>query len=298
MSIKFIIKKVLFIGLWISIGGSIVTLLVAAVSKQTKELCSGFEITLNSEQNNFFIDRKQVESIIFSINGRGINGKKIALIKLHQLEDSLEKNNWVQNAEIWVDNQNMLHVSIVERVPIARIFTMNGDSYYIDSSLKTMQLSENMNVKIPVFTGFTNAKLLSTKDSLSLVGIKKIANFINGNNFWMNQISQIDIDSSGNFVMVPTIGNHIVKFGNAENLDKKFEKLFAFYQQVLAKTGFDIYKLVDVQLANQIIGTKRGVTNGVVDSLQWRNHIEQMMMQMRGDTISVSEKLNSQIITQ
>jgi cell division protein FtsQ len=55
----------------------------------------------------------------------------------------------------------------------------------------------------------------------------------------MAQISQIDITPSKEFEMIPTVGNHIIEFGDGTDYDAKFKKLFIFYKQVLAKTGMD-----------------------------------------------------------
>ncbi len=56
------------------------------------------------------------------------------------------------------DNNMVLHAKISEREPVARIFTITGGSFYIDSSAHRMPLSDKMNVRIPVFTGFPTDK--------------------------------------------------------------------------------------------------------------------------------------------
>ena len=57
--------------------------------------------------------------------------------------------------------------------------------------------------------------------------------------------------------MIPVVGNHMVKLGNGENIEQKFNRLFIFYKQVLSKTGFDKYKTIDVQYAGQVVASKK-----------------------------------------
>jgi cell division protein FtsQ len=54
--------------------------------------------------------------------------------------------------QLFFDNNEVLQVVIDEREPIARIFTVAGNSYYIDSSLERLPLSDKMSARLPVFT--------------------------------------------------------------------------------------------------------------------------------------------------
>ena len=78
----------------------------------------------------------------------------------------------------------------------------------------------------------------------------------------MAQVAQIDITAGKELELVPVVGNHIVKLGKAEEIDKKLNRLLLFYKNVLAKTGFDTYRTIDVQYAGQVIGI-RGQGSGI-----------------------------------
>ena len=79
---------------------------------------------------------------------------------------------------------------------------------------------------------------MNEKDSLLLNDVTSAARFIHNDPFWLAQVEQIDITADRNFEMTPTIGNHTVKLGNGEDIDKKFHRLFIFYKEVMSKTGF------------------------------------------------------------
>ena len=279
MNTKATIRKVLFAMLWISIGGGMLTLLIAAIGKKNKELCSNYTIAIKSNQDNFFIDEKDITKLLSVAVGRDIIGKKITEFNLRQLEQLLEDNVWISNAELWFDNRDVLHVLVIEREPVARIFTNTGTTFYIDSNEVRMLLSDKMSARVPVFTNFPDKQMLSAKDSLFLHDVKNTALFIKNDPFWMSQVAQIDITTEQNFEMIPVVGNHIVKLGNGENIDKKFNRLMIFYKQVLSQTGFDVYSTVDVQYAGQVVGTKRGTEKFNADSARFRQNAALLIKQ-------------------
>ncbi|MEQ1677194.1 MAG: hypothetical protein ABL876_10865, partial [Chitinophagaceae bacterium] len=66
MNGKSTIRKVVFITVWLCIGGGMLTLLLAAISKKNKGECKGYSISIKGMQNTnsasccAFIDQKDV----------------------------------------------------------------------------------------------------------------------------------------------------------------------------------------------------------------------------------------------
>jgi cell division protein FtsQ len=280
VSARTTIRKILFIAMWLCIGGGMFTLLLAAISKKNKGQCRDYQITIKGAYNNFFIDKKDVEQLLMNSTKSKIRGLAVASFNLHGLEQMLEKNTWINDAELYFDNRDVLHVTVTEKEPVARIFTTEGDSFYIDSLGRKMPLSEKLSARVPVFTGFPDKKRMTGKDSILLNGIKTTANFIFNDPFWMSQVAQIDIRSDRNFEMIPVIGNHLVMLGDGENIAQKFNRLMIFYKQVLSKTGFDKYRLIDVQYKGQVV-VSNAAGNAKVDSAQLRKNVEKLLQQAR-----------------
>ncbi|MEO7922648.1 MAG: hypothetical protein ABIR30_03160 [Chitinophagaceae bacterium] len=288
MNAKTTIRKVLFIAVWLCIGGGMLTLLLAAISNKNKGKCRNYSVTIKGAQNNFFIDKKDVEELLVKANKGNIKGQPIASFNLHALEQMLEANTWIDEAELYFDNRDVLHITVVEKEPVARIFTITGNSFYIDSLGRKMPLSGKLSARVPVFTGFPDKKILSSKDSILLDDVRKTANYIINDPFWMAQVAQVDITPERRFEMVPVVGNHLVKLGTGENIDKKFHRLMVFYQQVLSKTGFDRYKLIDVQYKGQVVASRYS-GDAKVDSIQLRKNVEKLLQQARdaqNDTVT------------
>ncbi|HEY2723017.1 MAG TPA: hypothetical protein VGI82_14895 [Chitinophagaceae bacterium] len=279
MTTKEIMKRTVFVSLTLLACSGLVVLLVAAIGKKNHELCKDYEITVKGAQKSFFISENDIRKMLNTATNGKIKNEKITDFNLRKLEAQLKENAWVQDADLYFDNKEVLHVSVQEKEPIARIFTTSGRSFYIDSGTKQIPLSGLMSAKVPVFTDFPDKKSLSTKDSILLNDVKRTANFILSDPFWMAQTEQIDITSDRNFEMISTVGNHVVKLGNGDDIDKKFRRLLIFYQQVMSKTGFDRYKFVDVEYDGQVIGTKEKISK--VDSVQLRKNVEKLLLEAR-----------------
>lgn len=289
MSIKSNIKKILFLSLAIVLGAGLLILLAAAISKKNHKNCNGVEVTINGKKDALFLNRQEVMAIIAPDKSNPPRGKALASFDLKKMEGLLTKNQWVKKAQLFFDNNGILRVSIEERTPVARIFTVNGNSFYIDSSGKQLTLSNRVAVKLPVYTNFpADKERLYGADSVLMEQLRKMSPFILANPFWMAQIGQIDITSNRTFEMIPVIGKHIIVFGDGADYEQKFQRLFFFYRQVSAKVGLDKYSIINVAFNNQVVATNKGTT-GKVDSLQALKNIQKMIessKQLPYDTVS------------
>lgn len=287
------IRKFLFISVWLMIGGGMVTLLLAAIGKQKKDQCRDYSIIIKTAKQHLFIDEKNVQQLLMAGTGGKIKGQQLSSINLHQLEELLEENHWIKDAELYFDNRDVLHITVTEREPIARIFTTEGSSYYIDSSGQRMPLSDKMSARVPVFTGLPEMEKPTKQDIILFNEIKTAAQFIINDSFWMAQVSQIDITPDRNFEMIPVVGNHLVRLGNGEQIAQKFHRLFVFYNKVLSKAGFEKYKIIDVQYAGQVIGIK-GSSNSKIDLAQLKLNINKLLQQAKqieNDTIAATKTI-------
>ncbi|MEI6946186.1 hypothetical protein V9K67_03220 [Paraflavisolibacter sp. H34] len=270
------IKKVVQAGLWFTIASGILTLLVAANSGRNSHFCKKVVINIRGEGEDMYLDKSDIAGALkFANNGRLID-KPVASIDLAMLEKELEKNPWIAQAELFFDHRDVLQVALTERLPVARVFTTTGKSFYLDSGGVRMPLLPGMSARVPVVSNFPAVRKLSSKDSALLNEVKQVATFVNEHPFWRAQIAQVDITPARTFELLPTIGNHVIRIGTAENLDQKLKRLFLFYQQVASKSGFDRYGALDVQFEGQVVAVHKGEVS-VVDSLKLQENIRELL---------------------
>ena len=253
---------------WICIGAGTIVLLIAAATKKDAQHCKGIEVIIKGAKNNCFIDEKDVLNSIASLTGGTPTGKPIGSFNLKKIEIFLEKDKWVKHAELFFDNNGILEVKVLEREPIARIFTMDGNSFYIDNSNLVLPLSEKFPARVPLFTNFPRATFLSKNDSDLLGDIKMVSLAIQSDPFRMAMIEQVDITPQGTFEMIPKIGNQLIRFGEGSDAEAKFVKLQLFYKNIMLKTGWNWYSVIDLQYKNQVVAKRRGAEDKSADSLR------------------------------
>jgi len=250
-------KRKLIFFLWILFGGGLICLLVAARSARQNAVCPDFKISIEGKNNQIFIDEKEIVHLAKDNGvGKGVPAKNI---NLQKIENTLTQNPWISHVKMYFDDGNNLCASIWESEPIARVFTLDGSSFYIDSATRVLPLHPSVIVRLPVFTSFTSSnKKLSSPDSLLLADVKKVAQFIVADSFWNAFVSEVNIRTDKTFEIVPTLGNTIIALGKGDSLDAKFGRLYSFYKQVWTKTGFNRYEKLDVRCYNQVVATRRG----------------------------------------
>lgn len=263
------LKQILFGILWLLLAIAAIVLLVAAINKKEEKKCKSIEIELKGKGNNFFVEEADVLAMMTKLQTNEIIGSPINTINIRLLETELEKSIWIKKAELFFDNNEVLKVSIEEREPIARLFSTSGTSFYIDSMLFKLPLSDTYSAKVPVFTGFPSDKtILSELDSIILKQVKRLSMAIQKDSFHTAMIEQIDITPQLTFEFIPKIGNQLIQFGTATDIDAKLYKLKLFYKKVIAIESWNKYSTINLQYANQIIAKRRGVEDVTADSLK------------------------------
>lgn len=292
------IRKVLMAIVWSLAGVLLVVALVAAIRRTNGATCRGAEIRISGAKNHSFLAKSDIWNLIGSGGSKSFSGKPVASFDLRSMEDKLRRNSWVSQAELFFDQDRVLQVRIREREPIARIFTGGGNSAYLDTAGKYLPLAPGKPpVRLPVFTGMPEKiNVRKPADSLLLAATREIANRLNADSFWMAQISQVNLAMGNTFEMVPLIGNHLILFGDGNNIEKKFNRLGVFYKEVLRKTGFDYYQFINVQFDRQVIGVKGSTISTSVDKkIAWGTFGDtSLLVNSNNKTLAVTASQRSQ----
>jgi len=268
-------KQRIISSLWWLLGLCLCGLLTAGIQYKKHLPCSDIKVNIDRVKGHVFIDEKDITQLL-TRNGITI-GEAISEIHLQQLESILKQQPWIYNAELFFDNNQVLNVNILEREPLARIFTLQGNSFYIDSSGMQLPLSNDYSARVPMFTAFTSSKKrLSKPDSLLMSDIKEVATIIQQDSFWSAQVAQVNITSNKTFEIIPVLGNQVIKLGNADSLQSKFDRLTAFYKQVWAKSGFEKYETISVEFSGQIVAVKRTAQKPTIDTTEAQRLINAM----------------------
>ncbi len=269
-----IVKRIFLTATWALVGTGMLVLLVAAAKNQSGKICKDVIVNIKTTGGAQYISKTQILKTISGGKPELVKGQLIKTFDLNQLEDLLETNLWIRNAELFFDKNDNLHVDVTEREPVARIFTVSGASFYLDDAGEELPITNDQIARVPVFTSFPNeTSVAREKDSLLKLQIREMGHYILKHDFWMAQIEQVNINHY-EFELVPKLGNHIILFGNGNLIEPKFNRIALFYQKIMNKTGWNYYSQLDVRFNKQLIASRRDSISLFKTFEVDRNHIQ------------------------
>ena len=261
-------NRFLNIASWVLLLVSILLVLGFVSNTQSHKVCTDIEIDIDNSNGNFFVEEDDIFSMVYHEMDT-ILGRPIAAIEGERLEHKINNHPSVSNAEVYKTIDGVLRVEVFQRTPIVRIFSMNGESYYLDSTGKVMPPSDQFTSRVFVANGFIrdpfnkvshlNAKMLADtmKSKVMIDDIFKMAEFIRTDPLWHAQIEQLYVNKELEIELIPRVGNHRIVVGDAIDIKKKLDKLKVFYKKGLSKTGWNEYSVINLKFANQVVCKKR-----------------------------------------
>ncbi len=223
--------------------------------KQDYKKIRELNILIHDEGNNYFIDKEEVHKLVTADNSDFIVGSEYAAVDLKAIEDRVRQNEYVSTTQAFKDLSGNLTIEISLCKPIARIIRTDKPDSYICESGKVISTSKKYTPRVLLISGdyldkITSGNLQADSAYQSLFGLIK---FINEDPFWKAQISQLNIDRSGDVTLYPQVTKQYIEFGKVENVGDKFLKLKYFYKKILPHKGWNHYARVNLEYEHQII---------------------------------------------
>ena len=215
-----------------------------SVNKKVEDVDVVFE-----NGNNLFISYDTVNKLLIQKFGPNQNQTK-ENINLNNLEELVESNEMIENAEVFLTIKGELGVIIRQRTPVLRVAN-SGGSYYYDSQGKKMPLSYNYSARVPLTSSELNIN--NCDDIICL------SNRIISDDFLQKQIigiNQIEGKGSNQFELRTRLGNQIVIFGDMNRMDEKIKNLKIFYQKAIEDKTLETYRTINLKYNNQVVCAK------------------------------------------
>ena len=196
----------------------------------------------------------------------------LSQIDLRSMEEIIRADPWVASAQVFIDNERVLHMYVTQRIPVVRVFQENSASYYLDTTLSILPLTRNYQYYTTVVTNVPELK----NDSIgwgTRQQIVMLARALQADTFWNAQISHVSLDSAGMFELMPVLGSQTILFGDTADIKGKLANLFVFYKDVLNRIGWDKYEKLDVRFNGEVIASPslpyQGPVDKAVASMNW-----------------------------
>lgn len=269
MKIKMnIVYRVLTILMWTAISGGLMVLLVSAVRKERTMVCKAVQVEFTDKKPFRMLDESEIISTLWPEQKKAFPlGKKLVTVNLYALERQLEKNPWIFSADLFFDQHHVLHINVQQRTPVARLFTPEGSSVYMDENLTLLPVKMNDAVSLPVFSNFYISPAgANAQDSSLMKRITGLAQFILADPFWMAQIEQININADHSFEMITQVGDQAIRLGNRSDWSAMLDKLKMVYRRISNENGWTKYSTIDLQFKDQVVCIKGNGLYQVPDS--------------------------------
>ncbi len=251
---------------WSLLFAYLIIVLGFSGKKFQNTICKNKNIIINEPHH--FVDSTSVEKLLIT-NSINLDSCIIDKLNFDLIENILEDNPFISNAEVYCLFDGTLNINITQRNPIMRIITENNETYYLDESCKLMPISDVYTANVIVLSGNISSTFISTditksnfetidkSYSYTLHGIYKLVAFLNNHELWKYQIEQIYINDDKEIELIPRVGNHIIILGDLNNYEYKMGKLEALYKKGFALTDWNIYSSINLKYSNQVICKKR-----------------------------------------
>ena len=216
-----------------------------SVNKKVEDVDVVFE-----NGNNLFISYDTVNKLLIQ-NFRPNQNQTKENINLNNLEELVQSNEMIENAEVFLTIKGELGVIIRQRTPVLSVATSAG-SYYYDSQGKKMPLSYNYSARVPLTSSELNIN--NCDDIICL------SNRIISDDFLQKQIigiNQIEGKGSNQFELRTRLGNQIVIFGDMNRVDEKIKNLKIFYQKAVEDKTLETYRTINLKYNNQVVCAKK-----------------------------------------
>ncbi len=273
---KISVRKILQVFLTVVVSTGCIIAIVSASKIEDHKMLAGVAVHIKNDKKYHFIEEKEIMDL--AINNRSIDvmNTPVANLDIRSMEQVITADPWVANAQVFIDNDHILHMYVTQRVPVVRIFGQDSRSYYMDATLSLMPLSENYVYYTAVVTNVPELKDDSTGWALRRQ-IFKLVSTIQADTFWSAQISQLIVDTAGTFELVPVLGDQRILFGDTSGMNDKFSNLFVFYKNVLNRIGWDKYETLDLRFRGQVVASPAipytGPVDKAVSAMNWINSI-------------------------
>lgn len=234
-------------------------ILIGAVARKKSSFADSTQVeVVPLPGGDKLISEGDVRSALLRAFGNTLEGTELAHLDVERMERVLEEDPFVEDADTYVDQKNILHVRIRQRAPMLRVLDNSGGNYYLDEKGVKMPPSKNFTARVLVATGnvapytpeFREKKRNTLKDLFAL------SNVILADDFLSSFIQQIHVNNAGEFILVPLVGNQKIMLGSIRRLDDKFSRLKIFYREAMPYSGWQEYETINLKYNGQVVCRK------------------------------------------
>jgi cell division protein FtsQ len=198
-----------------------------------------------AEISEFYIQDEDVYKLLIQSKD-SVNSLTKESLDLKVLENYLEANEMIKNAQVYLTIDGLLSAQIEQRKPILRF--LDGGFQYLDDQGYIMPLSNHHSARVPVAFGFT------AEEAIQLF---PLAEAIDKDTFLKQQITAIHQNKEGKLYFELRDTDFKVDFGSLKEIDLKLANFKVFFTKAKKDGRLTDYMKIDLQFGKQVVCTRK-----------------------------------------
>ncbi len=243
------------IALWLFLI-AVIVILLSSVSRRQHDFATQMHIDIRPLENGaHLLSEREVRRRLVTVFGNELLSTEIGKIDLHRIERAVEEDPFVADADVYIAQNNALHIRIQQREPLLRVLDNNGNNYYLDKTGAMMPFSPLHTPRVLVATGniapYAPDFLIKKKNSLK--DAFQLALLLQEDPIWSAFIQHIHLNQAGEFTLIPLVGHQKILLGNLRNVEDKLRRLKIFYQEGMPYAGWRKYETISLKYDGQVV---------------------------------------------
>lgn len=228
---------------------------VLSLAIQTYKNSPVTQVSINIEPidgNRYLFSKDEVQGRINKSVGYDVSRGSIKRLDLMNLEYLLDSDERIENAELYMDKNLVVHIDIEQKKPLVRILSDRGN-YYLGQKGSYIPISGHT-IRVPVVTGAVDPYTpnYETEKEHNLNAIFKLGKLVAEDEFLQSLVEQINIVDGDKIVIAPKMGRNKIKLGDISNIEDKLYRLKVFYSKAISKYGIDKFSELDLQYDGKV----------------------------------------------
>ncbi len=241
---------------WILFLVVVVLVLLSAAMRRSQDFISSVEVYIKPLSGGAsLLNENMVRQRLVGAFGNALRGIEIGELDLLRVEQVVEEDPFVANADAYIAQNGDLHLRVEQREPILRVLDNNGGNYYLDKTGAMIPFSPLHTPRVLVATGHVapyTADFL-TKKKNTLRQVFQLALMLQNDPIWSVFIQQIHLNQAQEFILIPLVGDQKIFLGNLRNIEDKMRRLKIFYQEGMPYAGWRKYESISLKYDGQVV---------------------------------------------
>lgn len=221
--------------------------------KHTNLVCKDIAIAIKAYPGQSLISSKEIAALLQSTHKISLGKTRLKRIDTYTIHHQLKSHPLIKNVLVYKTWSGILNICLETKYFIARTIGLmepNGAQVYVDEQGTLIELKGLPPLRLLVITG---KNIATEQRKLAHKGLLALLHYMHKDAFWQRQITSLQVGDNGKIILGTQVGGHQIEFGKAEKIEEKFEKLRLFYSQVIPYKGWNTYRRVNLEFANQLI---------------------------------------------